>query len=432
MATGTFVEFQTRSILQFASTSTDQKLQAPHTSPRASRLQSLAAQFNSPLQGSDLDKSITSLLKELDENECIDEVEEALEWETLSRSVVAVYTEAMRLMLQEAIQADDEAEWWQRVEQVGGGTAWYLLQSERAFRFEQANKLKIQPLALPHRVARLGHSVVSTVRSHERQISASTFSVANLDRMFPSHTLSHLFKRSFYPQLHHPYDFFRTNPLDLARRECHAKRAQLTKVRDERAKILGSLANLRTLVERCIGSSSDLESKKANLATVVEFMESSFHADPSVPPVFSPTIPAWQPSPKLQVQGHSLSTSSRIIIPRLQILLAATMPIFSDINEATLAPLRRPSRLTRLWPRFVFLPPAAYIILRTAFRSRETLLEALRDANDTILGFWTSWVVEPVSSIFKTIRSGGDESTRVISKEGLHSDMDVSEYRPCG
>jgi hypothetical protein len=133
MATGTFVEFQTRSILQFASTSTDRKLQAPHTSPRASRLQSLAAQFNSPLQGSDLDKSIASLLKELDENECIDEVEEAIEWETLSRSVVAVYTEAMRLMLQEAIQADDEAEWWQRVEQVGGGTAWYLLQSERVF-----------------------------------------------------------------------------------------------------------------------------------------------------------------------------------------------------------------------------------------------------------------------------------------------------------
>ncbi|KAG8911348.1 hypothetical protein FRC00_006655 [Tulasnella sp. 408] len=125
----TFVEHQTRSILQQAQTATAH-LDVVPTTARQQRLQSLVSELNLPAKRETLIKTLERCLTELEENECLDDEEAALEWATLGGAVVGVYTEVMSALLGQAIQADEESAWWRRVEQVGGGTAWYLLQSE--------------------------------------------------------------------------------------------------------------------------------------------------------------------------------------------------------------------------------------------------------------------------------------------------------------
>ncbi|KAG8910934.1 Nuclear control of ATPase protein 2, partial [Tulasnella sp. 417] len=317
----TFAEHQTRSILQQARSATAKDVpeyQVP-TTARQQRLQSLVGELSLPAKRDALIKTIEKCLKEIEENECLDDEEAALEWATLGGAVVGVYTEVMSALLAQAIQADEEAAWWRRVEQVGGGTAWYLLQT------------------MPWRVARLGNGVVSAIRLHQRQITLQTFSLQNLDRIFTPNLLSHLFRRSFFPSSKHPYDFFRTNPIELARQECRARRMELEKIRDRRAKSLGQLANARRAVEQALAVKGSIEHRKESVASVLEILEASLEDDPFIPPILHPDSVKLQQKPrKLHVHDLSMPTTTRAVLPRLQILLSATLPTYGTLHDQAL------------------------------------------------------------------------------------------------
>lgn len=60
-----------------------------------------------------------------------------------------------------------------------------------------------------------------------------------------------------------------------------------------------------------------------------------------------------------------------------------------------------------------------------AFGSREAIAEMLLQAVDTAKGFWLGYVVEPIRGILDTIRTGGDESARIVNKEGVQADKRV-------
>ncbi|KAG8893068.1 Nuclear control of ATPase protein 2 [Tulasnella sp. 417] len=51
----------------------------------------------------------------------------------------------------------------------------------------------------------------------------------------------------------------------------------------------------------------------------------------------------------------------------------------------------------------------------------------MKEAKETVIGFWNGWVVEPIVGILNTVRGSPDDSPMVVSKEGLHSDMDSLE-----
>ncbi|KAG9006753.1 Nuclear control of ATPase protein 2 [Tulasnella sp. 427] len=408
----TFVEHQTRSILQRAHSTTfkDAPEDRVPTTDRQQRLQSLIGELSLPVKRDALVKTLEKCLKEVGENECADEEEAALEWATLGRAVVGVYTEVMNALLAQATQADEEADWWRRVEQVGGGTAWYLLQT------------------MPWRVARLGHGIISTIHGHHQQITLQTFSVQNLDRIFPPNLLSHLFRRSFFPSSKHPYDFFRTNPIELARQECRARRVELEKIRDRRAKSLGQLANARRAVEKALIGKGSAEHRKENVASVLEILEASLEDDPFIPPVLHPDPVKLQSKPrKLHAQELSVPATTRVVLPRLQILLSATLPTYGILHDQSVGPLRKPGRLTQLWPKLVLYPPLAFFAFKILFKSGAEFIQTMKEAKETVIGFWNGWVVEPVAGILNTVRGSPDDSPMVVSKEGLHSDMDSLE-----
>ncbi|KAG8949772.1 Nuclear control of ATPase protein 2 [Tulasnella sp. 424] len=407
----TFFEHQTRSILQRSQTATSKDIPEDRipTTARQQRLQTLIGELSQPVKREALIQTLDKCLKEV-EDECLDEEEAALEWATLGRAVVGVYTEVMSSLLAQAIQADEEADWWRRVEQVGGGTAWYLLQT------------------MPWRVIRLGRGMVSTIRSQQHQITLQTFSLQNLDRIFTPNLLSHLFRRSFFPSAKHPYDFFRTNPIELTRQECRARRIELEKIRDRRAKSLGQLANVRRVVEKALIGKGSTEHRKENVASVLEILEASLEDDPFIPPILHPDPVKLQAAPrKLHAKDLTIPGTTRTVLPRLQIILAATLPTYSTIHDQALEPLRRPGRLTQLWPKLVLYPPLAFFAFKLLFNSTVEFFDTMKEAKETVIGFWNGWVVEPIAGILNTVRGSPDDSPMVVSKEGLHSDMDSLE-----
>jgi len=88
--------------------------------------------------------------------------------------------------------------------------------------------------------------------------------------------------------------------------------------------------------------------------------------------------------------------------------------------------LRRPSRLTLLWPRILLLPPLTLYCLRTLNASRASLIEVVKEVVQTVDGFLRGWLLEPLRDVLKTVRAGGEDGV-IVRKEGIAADLDSLE-----
>ncbi|KAG8917629.1 Nuclear control of ATPase protein 2, partial [Tulasnella sp. 408] len=199
-------------------------------------------------------------------------------------------------------------------------------------------------------------------------------------------------------------------------------------IRDRRAKSLGQLANARKAVEQALTGKGSVEHRKENVASVLEILEASLEDDPFIPPILHPDYVKLQEKPrKLHAHDLSMPATTRAVLPRLQVLLSATLPTYGSLHDQAMDPLRRPGRFTQLWPKLVLYPPLAYFTFKLLFNSTAEFLETMKEAKETVIGFWNGWVVEPIVGILNTVRGSPDDSPMVVSKEGLHSDMDSLE-----
>lgn len=265
--------------------------------------------------------------------------------------------------------------------------------------------------------------MLRTIRSYNRPISLSTFTPSSIDQLFPPTIFSHICKESFFPHVHHPYNILKTNPIELTRQECRANRLKLEELRDQRAERLGVLSNLRSVVYDTLAGRGSPDDARERLATIIGLLEWSLtDQEPASQEVQMLSLSL--PQRAVQLQGLQGLGAIRSILPQLQGLLSTSLRVDCFRHDATIRSLERPSRLTRLWPRFVFLPPLAYLAFKVIFNSRAQLYATLADARATAIGFWHGWVLEPICGIIETVRTGSD-TTVVVSKEGLNSDLDV-------
>ena len=188
--------------------------------------------------------------------------------------------------------------------------------------------------------------------------------------------------------------------MHLTRDECKEKRKQLEQMRNERA------ANLGRFAVACQALEADLTSGKFGLYRALQEFE-------------------------------ALGASMTLREGSLQCLNGALESIdsYQTSHTIALAPLQRPSRLVLLWPKLLLIPPITYFVLGWAWSSREDIKKNIREGLDTAQVFYQSWLVEPVRSILATVRTRGDDGMRVISKDALKADMDVSAvhyYFPLG
>lgn len=195
--------------------------------------------------------------------------------------------------------------------------------------------------------------------------------------------------------------------MELGRQECVFKRKELEKSRDHRAEALGHLAQMRGTLALVV------KEQPWNFPDFMHTVACIVAGDK--PPIFTPA--AAPPS-----------TSERLDYTLLKILRLSTV-VFSSRqanhqSDLDAQDLRRPSRLTLMWPRILLLPPLCIYIIRYAYASRASLAEIASDAKKTLEGFVTGWLIEPLKEVLNTVRAGGEDGV-IVRKEGVAADLEV-------
>ncbi|KAI4524433.1 NCA2-domain-containing protein [Schizophyllum commune Loenen D] len=335
-----------------------------------------------------------------------DEEEQAIRKAVVHRIVVELYAETMEAHLAQASQAEEDAEWWADAARSSTSIALYLLQT------------------LPTRVTRVLSTVLDALRAENLPVSLASVQdllarearalrpEALLTAAFPhlrhqarplSLTLASVFPTLTADPMRAASAPLRalativTAPHVLARQECRFKRAELTRLRDERAERLGLLAGMRATLR-------DAPSEQ-ELAALVRRMS-------------SPT----------QTQAD-VDASTAELLPELTTLCTTVLPAQAAAHRTRIHDLGllRPGYWTRMWPVFAAAPPVLLALGGYAWRSREALLEMLRDAKETARGFLIGYLLEPIKDVIRTVRSGGEGGGMLVHKEAVEADIESLE-----
>ncbi|TEB36201.1 NCA2-domain-containing protein [Coprinellus micaceus] len=361
------------------------------TTPSASSLTALLASLDKPhlttheiANAAEALRSHESLVTTTAENDD----QELLKQAIVAKLTIALYADALEVQIKQALDMETEAQWWADVERSTANVAWYLLQT------------------LPRRLADVFTTIVQHVRAQNPQIETlRTLSLSSLlatTRASLATLRPGVFIQTVFPQPHSLVSSAKVwsrkcrIPLELAQQECRYNRLELERLRDERATTLGELALLRDAAR----NPGDLLQQ---LALVL----------------------SEEPSPAL---------STRSPVDLVQLLSTTTLPSLSTSHLPTLSQqnLLRPSRLTRLWPKLLLLPPLALYAIRFAYTTTPAIAAFLHDAKATVEGFIQGWLVEPLRDVLRTIRAGSGgglegEGGVIVRPEGVRADMDSLE-----
>lgn len=194
-------------------------------------------------------------------------------------------------------------------------------------------------------------------------------------------------------------------PLQLTNQEVHVKRRELERIRDERAEALGELASKHEHISRALRK--DLDERAAFLQVVDQVLVGQQRVD------------AATLGSSMTLLDALVTTSSRVL------------PIHTSLHKEDLRmySLLRPSRLVRIWPRLLFLPPLTLYAIQRISASQDTLLSLAKEAWKTMKGFWQGWLVEPLADIAKTVRTGGEDSI-IVQKGSINADLEVFIRHP--
>jgi nuclear-control-of-ATPase protein 2 len=110
------------------------------------------------------------------------------------------------------------------------------------------------------------------------------------------------------------------------------------------------------------------------------------------------------------------------VAERLQYLLQNALPTYTSNFNAVVQENGRPSRLIRYWLPATILVVSSTTILRIFVNRREEILTWVRELGQTVIDFWSNWVVEPTQRLIGTIRHNEDSEVSIMSKRSLESD----------
>ena len=216
-------------------------------------------------------------------------------------------------------------------------------------------------------------------------------------------SIYHSFSLAAWYILHHI-----TLPLQLTSQEIHIKRLELERIRDERAEALGELTSKHDDISYTL--QKDLVERTAFLQVVNRVLVGR-HVD--VAKLGSPA----------SLLDALVTTSSKVL------------PMHTSLHKEDLRKysLLRPSRIVRIWPRLLVLPPLTLYAIGKISASQDTLLSLAKDTWETLKGFWRGWLVEPLADIAKTVRAGG-EGNIIVQRGSIDADLQVficQLHNPC-
>lgn len=110
------------------------------------------------------------------------------------------------------------------------------------------------------------------------------------------------------------------------------------------------------------------------------------------------------------------------VAERLHYLLETALPTYTANFNAVVKANGRPSRLIRYWLPATLLLVSSTTILRIVVNRKEELLTWIRELGQTVIDFWSNWVIEPTKRIIGTIRHDEESEVSIMSKRSLESD----------
>ncbi|KIY66724.1 hypothetical protein CYLTODRAFT_411659, partial [Cylindrobasidium torrendii FP15055 ss-10] len=197
----------------------------------------------------------------------------ALQRALANHITVAMYAQSMTTLMEQCVELEEEAEWWDEVERSRLNVAWYLLQT------------------LPLRCANLLTMSAKKLRdgAERRQFFYAPFSLESnllMSSLFPQAVASSRFSitagaaaRPTNNKVEDILDrvtrFVHSTwavvylPLRLTRRECTLKRQELENLRDARAVCIGQLSEFRAALEADSPADSQVDQQARHLLSIV-------------------------------------------------------------------------------------------------------------------------------------------------------------------
>ncbi|WWC59570.1 uncharacterized protein I303_102126 [Kwoniella dejecticola CBS 10117] len=284
------------------------------------------------------------------------QLDEEVEVEILSRSIAIIWKEVLQTFLDSALKLDEERGWWEASLNSRRGVGLYLLQT------------------MPHRIY-----AALPPRSKLSAPEFRSFKLPPRELLFkPLRTRTSAAITSI------------TSPYNLTRREMLSSKNELSQKRDELATKIGILASQgpgwssKSLSTAQTGVSELREETSRIMAVLCDILE----------------------APALSTKSAAISIQSTPSI--LLNVLQEQLPKEGESIDKVLAIHSRPSPLTRLWLPALFLPPTLYIVASAIVRNKEYMKVQVRNARETVKGFFVQWVWEPLEGIGKTLRGGGE------------------------
>ncbi|KAG2156005.1 NCA2-domain-containing protein [Suillus bovinus] len=338
------------------------------------------------------------------------------------KTIFNMYALAVDLYLEESSAAQLDAEWWADIEQSTWSVALYLLQSlpsrlRRVSQLIQAQKMSVRLSAFyPSSIARFywdampirlnPFAVALFPYLRNQSSSVASFSPVIAGKSTRTDSLVALAEKI---RVGVAYSIQRVIslllfPVRLTREECQLRRKELEKVRDERAEVLGKLLELRPLL--------------------ANGLEADFNGSITGWSLDNQTLTAFLFKFAVVTSG---SASQKPAIPLIEQLLG-TFKNHVLLHDAYLDAhdLRRPSRLTLLWPRLFLLPPLMLYCVKHIYTSRATLADFMLDVVNTVQNFFKGWLFDPIKDVLVTIRAGGEDGV-IVRREAVAADLDSLE-----
>ncbi|KAF9476615.1 NCA2-domain-containing protein [Pholiota conissans] len=357
---------------------------------------------------------------------------DTLEDAVVSKLTVAIYSDALDTYLAQAAEVEAEAEWWGEVERSRRNTALYFVQT------------------LPLRIVNVVKTVLQKLRANHLPLNLSNLAPSSLRAVLasPVHfTLQPgLLTTAFFPYLKHQQSLtlatllpprrhsspsnastsasasnskfrvflkgltesaslafrFASLPLELTRQECKYNRKALERLRDERAQILGELAELRTPLTALVRGGlqpTSISQYTSILDGLLLKISQTAIATAASPSPFEPLTTLSQTLPSITESHNQLLRAQKLL---------------------------RPGLWTRLWPSVLVLPPLSLYIYTTRTSWIPAVFDMVRDAKETVHGFIEGWLISPLLDVLKTVRAGGKGDV-LVRGEGVLADLESLE-----
>ncbi|PLW36159.1 hypothetical protein PCANC_16666 [Puccinia coronata f. sp. avenae] len=323
------------------------------------------------------------------------------------------YSTLYESLCQQAFRLTDQIHYWSSIENNQLSISYYLIQS------------------IPLRLAALARQIWSHTRRTINQLGADeSHNQQSFSRlaMWPRQLYNQIWTRrdqhaisisSLFPTLRtpskllnsptHSIQFLSTlSPLLLTRQEARLKRQELEWIHADLAEKIGRLVTgLHTLEQNAQSQTEQVDIALSDL--VSQMLQVTAELDP-------------QPGEQKAGQYHDAT-----VIDQLHELLSSHLPGQQEKLAMRVSALSPPGFFTRNWPWLISLPIVSYALSRLAYTYWNTIVDGLRDAQETLKGFVSGWLIRPVEDILHTLKAGQEGTLAIMTKDSLAPELDSLE-----